>query len=254
MPGRVNHCVKQCITMHVICWEKPKFPENGSCETILERWYKDAKNKSRCLRKVGQKSKSDNTTHLPWKIILMKIHLSTKGRWQRSWTIVLNKEGLQVSIGQRPDFREAKHAYRRLHKEHVESTGQGNKSRTKSEHPGRSANAGWSTSEVLRTDVLLIGFDHERKCPICWRIQRSRGMASGTQQICLRHTESSVCFRNCGLPTGPFLRKSQNTFQILFTTEKYFFKYISITENYTPARKAKWLFYSPDVKFQFYRQ
>ena len=29
---------------------------------------------------------------------------------------------------QRPDFREAKHAYRRQYKEHVESTGLGNKS------------------------------------------------------------------------------------------------------------------------------
>ena len=42
--------------------------------------------------------------------------------------IVFNKEGVQGPMRQRPDFREAKHAYRRLYKEHVESTGQGNKS------------------------------------------------------------------------------------------------------------------------------
>ena len=35
---------------------------------------------------------------------------------------------MEGKIRQRPDFREAKHTYRRLHKEHVESTGQGNKS------------------------------------------------------------------------------------------------------------------------------
>ena len=42
-------------------------------------------------------------------------------------TLFLNK-GVEGKIRQRPDFREAKHAYRRLYKEHVESTGQGNKS------------------------------------------------------------------------------------------------------------------------------
>ena len=40
----------------------------------------------------------------------------------------LSKGGVQGPIRQRPDFRKAKHAYRRLYKEHVESTGQGNKS------------------------------------------------------------------------------------------------------------------------------
>ena len=42
--------------------------------------------------------------------------------------IVLNKEGVQGKTRQRPDFREAKHAHCRLYEEHVESTGQGNKS------------------------------------------------------------------------------------------------------------------------------
>ena len=40
----------------------------------------------------------------------------------------LHRQGEQGPIRQRPDFREAKHALRRLYKEHVESTGQGNKS------------------------------------------------------------------------------------------------------------------------------
>ena len=40
----------------------------------------------------------------------------------------LNKEEAQGPIRQRPDFREAKHAYRQLYRENVESTGEGNKS------------------------------------------------------------------------------------------------------------------------------
>ena len=43
--------------------------------------------------------------------------------------------------------------------------------RTKSDLIGSRASAGRCTFEVLRTDVLLTGFDHERQCsnpcPIC---------------------------------------------------------------------------------------
>ena len=42
--------------------------------------------------------------------------------------IVFNKEGVEGKTRQRPDVREAEHAYCRLYKEHVESTRQGNKS------------------------------------------------------------------------------------------------------------------------------
>ena len=45
-------------------------------------------------------------------------------------------------------------------------------------------------------------------------------------------------FRNCGQTADQFIRKSQNTF----------FKYIFITEKLPPARKAKCLFYSPEIK------
>ena len=38
---------------------KAKLRKNGSCETILERWYTDTI-KRRYLTKVGQKRKSDN--------------------------------------------------------------------------------------------------------------------------------------------------------------------------------------------------
>ena len=50
-----------------------------------------------------------------------------RGRYKKSWHISLNKEGTQGPIGQRPDFREAKYTYLQLYKEHVESTGEGNK-------------------------------------------------------------------------------------------------------------------------------
>ena len=85
--------------------------------------------KSRCLMKVGKKRKSDSTTHLPWKTIPVKLHLQ-KGDDDGKGTglLFLNKVGVQGPIRQRPDLREAKHANRRLFKEHVESTGQGNKS------------------------------------------------------------------------------------------------------------------------------
>ena len=70
--------------------------------------------------------------------------------------------------------------------------------RTKSDIPGSRASAGRYTLEVLHTDVLLVGFDHQKgcpnSCPICWRIQWSRGMASDTQQTCSRHSESTVRF------------------------------------------------------------
>ena len=51
---------------------KAKLPKNGSCETILERWSTDA---SHCLMKVGQKRKSDSTTHLLWRTVPMKLLL-----------------------------------------------------------------------------------------------------------------------------------------------------------------------------------
>ena len=42
-----------------------------------------------------------------------------------SYEILETKKEYKVRQRQRPDFREAKHACRRLYKEHVESTGQG---------------------------------------------------------------------------------------------------------------------------------
>ena len=63
------------------------------------------------------------------------------------------KEGVEGKIRQRLDFREAKHAYRRLFKEHVESTGQVNKSI----HPVQQRRQGFSTTIWWTRGVRLYG-------------------------------------------------------------------------------------------------
>ena len=51
-----------------------------------------------------QKNKSDNTTHLPWKTIPMKLHLKKGDDGKGTGFIVLNKEGVQGPMRQRPRF------------------------------------------------------------------------------------------------------------------------------------------------------
>ena len=67
-----------------------------------------------------------------------------------------------------------------------------------SDLPGSSDGAWRCTLEVLHTDVLFTGVEDERQCPnpcpICWGIRWSRGMASDTQQICARRSESTIRF------------------------------------------------------------
>ena len=105
---------------------KAKLPKNGPCETILERWSTDAvyqkllsegwtEEKIRQYDALSLEDQSYEAAPAHW------------ARWQRNWKIVLYK-GVEGKIRQRTDFREAKHAYRRLYKGHVESNGQGNKS------------------------------------------------------------------------------------------------------------------------------
>ena len=97
---------------------RAKLPKSGSCETILERWYTQMQTEEQ-IRQYDALALEDHS---------YETAPEERGRWQRNWFIVLNKEGVQGPMRQRPDFREAKHAYRLLYKEHVESTGQGNKS------------------------------------------------------------------------------------------------------------------------------
>ena len=71
----VRQCAKQCITRLVIWEEKPNF-RRQVCAKLF--WF-DSTNMtstaSRCLKKVGQKKKSDNTMNLHWKTTPMKPHL-----------------------------------------------------------------------------------------------------------------------------------------------------------------------------------
>ena len=65
--------------------------------------------------------------------------------------------------------------------------------RAKSDLHGSSESAGRCTPEVLQTDVLFVGLDDERP-ELLSDLLRNRGIASDTQQICARHSESTVRF------------------------------------------------------------
>ena len=57
-------------------------------------------------------------------------HVATwqeRSRNEKSWNISLNKVGVEGPVNQRSDFIEAKHKCQRLHDEHAEITGEGNK-------------------------------------------------------------------------------------------------------------------------------
>ena len=111
---------------------KAKLPKNGSYETILERWSADAVYQLSLSDEVWTEEKIRQYDALALEDHPYEATPAERGRWHRNWKIVLNK-GVEGKIRQRPDFREAKHACRRLSKEHVESAGEGNKSM----HPAR---------------------------------------------------------------------------------------------------------------------
>ena len=83
-------------------FRKAKLVNNGSCETILERWFTDA---------VYQKSLSEGWTEekiRQYDALALEDHSykatpAERGRWQRNWKIVLNKWREQVPIRQQPD-------------------------------------------------------------------------------------------------------------------------------------------------------
>ena len=98
---------------------KAKLQKNGSCQTTLERWYRDNKYRKSLseegwteehIRQYDELALGDHT------------YEATPGgrrRWEKNWHIFLNKEGKQGPIRQRPDVREAKHEYRQLYKEYA---------------------------------------------------------------------------------------------------------------------------------------
>ena len=100
---------------------KAKLPKNGSCATILERWHTEADYQKSLSDEGWTEEKIRQDDALALEDHSYEARPEEKRRWQRNWI-----EAVQSSTRQRPDFREAKHACRRLYKEHVESTGQGN--------------------------------------------------------------------------------------------------------------------------------
>ena len=107
---------------------KAKLPKDGSCQTILERKYRDEKYQKSWSDEGWTEEQVRQCDALALEDLSYEATPAERGRWQKNSHIVLNKEGAQRPIRQRPDFCEAKHAYRQRYKEHVESTGQGNKS------------------------------------------------------------------------------------------------------------------------------
>ena len=102
---------------------KAKLPKNGSCETILERSHTDADFQKSLSDEGWTEKKIEEYDALALEDQSYGATPQERGRWQRNWQIVLNREGVHGPIRHRPDFREAKRAYCRLYKEHVESTG-----------------------------------------------------------------------------------------------------------------------------------
>ena len=105
--------------------EKSQTSKEWSLPNILERWYKDAKYRADLpehgwteeqIRQYGALALEDQS---------YEATPGEKRRWEKNGRIVLNKEGKQGSMKQRPDFREAKQVHRQLYKEHAESTGEG---------------------------------------------------------------------------------------------------------------------------------
>ena len=96
-------------------------------KTILERWYDDDKYR-KSLSDIGWTEEQI----IQYDASALEDH-SNVATWQersrnaKSWTISLNKAGIQGPMNKRSDFIEAKHKCKRLYDEHREITGEGNK-------------------------------------------------------------------------------------------------------------------------------
>ena len=85
-----------------------KLPKSGSCETNLERWYRGNKYRKSVSDEGWTEEKIEDHSH--------EATPEERRRREKNWKIVSNKGVVQSPMRQRPDFREAKHAYRRLYK------------------------------------------------------------------------------------------------------------------------------------------
>ena len=90
---------------------KAKFPKNASCETILERWHRDADFQKSLSDEGGTEEKIKEYDGLALEDHSYQATPQESGRWQRNWEIASNKERVQAPIRQQSDFREAKRAY-----------------------------------------------------------------------------------------------------------------------------------------------
>ena len=104
---------------------KAESAKKGHCPTILERWFRVAQ-----YRAYLSEHRWTEEQIRQYDALAMEDHSNeaTPGerrRWEKNWHIVLNKEGKQGPMKQRPDFRESKQAHRQLYKEHAEGTGEG---------------------------------------------------------------------------------------------------------------------------------
>ena len=94
-------------------------PKHGGSKTILERWHKDDKYR-KSLSFFGwteeQIIQDDEHTLEDHSSIAKR---EERTRNEKSWVLSLNKEGVQGSLNQRPDFVEAKRELKRLHDEQV---------------------------------------------------------------------------------------------------------------------------------------
>ena len=104
---------------------KAKLPKNGHCQTIHERWYKDARYRADLSEDGWTEEQIRQYDALASEDHSCEATPGERRRWEKNWHTVLNKEGKQGPMRQRPDFREAKQADRQLYKEHAESTGEG---------------------------------------------------------------------------------------------------------------------------------
>ena len=102
---------------------KAKLPKDGSCETILVRWYREKKYRKSLSEEGWTEEKIRQHDALALEDH-MKLHLKKGDDGKGTPGKLFFNKGVQGPTRQRPHFREAKHAYRRLFREHVESTGE----------------------------------------------------------------------------------------------------------------------------------
>ena len=121
-------------------------------------------------------------------------------RWEKKWHIVLDNEGKQSTMKQRPDFREAKQAHRQLYKEHAESTDEG----INSIHPAHQDKIIDKNSKVPKSTTMRSTLELDGN--ITLRIQtegrtpRTRAVSHGMKPMARRVQGRSFITTSCREP------------------------------------------------------